>query len=95
MFPKICKELQFGLPRKRKGYPGYNIRYQILTASDYGVPQYRKRLFIVGVRKDLNLNFEFLSVITEKRISVGEAIGDLIPLTPPYISLKSKSSGFK
>jgi DNA (cytosine-5)-methyltransferase 1 len=43
----------------------------------------------------LNLNFEFPSVLTEKRISVGEAIGDLIPLTPPYISLKSKSTGLK
>ena len=95
MFPKICKELQFGLPRNRKGYPGYNIRYQILTASDYGVPQYRKRLFIVGIRKDLSLKFEFSSVLREKQISVGDALGDLIPLTPPYISLKIKSTGLK
>lgn len=32
---------------------GYNVNYQILTAADYGVPQMRKRVFFVGLRKDL------------------------------------------
>lgn len=35
---------------------GYNVSHQILTAADYGVPQMRKRVFFVGLRKDL---FEF------------------------------------
>ncbi|WP_233192361.1 DNA cytosine methyltransferase [Sporosarcina sp. P26b] len=35
---------------------GYNVTYKILTAADYGVPQMRKRVFFVGLRKDL---FEF------------------------------------
>ncbi|MFP5116141.1 DNA cytosine methyltransferase [Bacillaceae bacterium C204] len=35
---------------------GYNVSYKILTAADYGVPQTRKRVFFVGLRKDL---FEF------------------------------------
>lgn len=38
---------------------GYNVTYQVLNARDYGVPQSRKRLFIVGVRKDLNQVFKF------------------------------------
>ncbi|MEQ2525143.1 DNA cytosine methyltransferase [Bacillaceae bacterium CLA-AA-H227] len=42
---------------------GYNVSYKILTASDYGVPQTRKRVFFVGLRKDLfdfpNDYFEF------------------------------------
>lgn len=29
---------------------GYNIFFRILDAADYGVPQHRKRLFIVGVK---------------------------------------------
>jgi DNA (cytosine-5)-methyltransferase 1 len=41
------------------GEHGYRIRYQVLDAQDYGVPQRRKRLFIVGVRKDLGLEYEF------------------------------------
>jgi DNA (cytosine-5)-methyltransferase 1 len=40
---------------------GYNLSYQILNAKDYGVPQSRKRLFIVGVREDLCQIFKFPS----------------------------------
>lgn len=38
---------------------GYVVKYDILEAKDYGVPQIRKRLFIVGVRNDININFSF------------------------------------
>ncbi len=31
---------------------GYVLTYRVLNAMNYGVPQHRKRLFIVGVRKD-------------------------------------------
>ncbi|MCL2874473.1 MAG: DNA cytosine methyltransferase [Defluviitaleaceae bacterium] len=34
---------------------GYNVISEILCAADYGVPQMRKRLFFVGVRKDIGL----------------------------------------
>ena len=37
---------------------GYKLHVQILNAKDYGIPQDRKRLFVVGL-KDKNLNFEF------------------------------------
>jgi len=32
---------------------GYDVQYQILTAADYGVPQMRRRVIIMGIRKDL------------------------------------------
>ena len=32
---------------------GYNVQYRILTAADYGVPQMRRRVIIMGIRKDL------------------------------------------
>lgn len=38
---------------------GYNFHYQILKASDYGVPQNRPRLYMVGIRKDLIDTFKF------------------------------------
>jgi DNA (cytosine-5)-methyltransferase 1 len=38
---------------------GYNISIEMLNSKDYGVPQDRKRLFIVGVRKDLSLYYHF------------------------------------
>lgn len=33
---------------------GYIVRCLMMNACDYGVPQHRKRIFIQGVRKDLN-----------------------------------------
>ncbi len=38
---------------------GYNVEYQLLNAADFGVAQNRKRIFIVGIRKDFNMKFEF------------------------------------
>lgn len=38
---------------------GYNVTYKLLNAADYGVPQTRERVIIVGVRKDLNCDYKF------------------------------------
>lgn len=40
---------------------GYKVSFQLLTATDFGVAQERKRVFIVGVRKDVadGLAYEF------------------------------------
>lgn len=92
IFKKIVTELELGLPEHQEVYPGYRTVYDVLTASDYGVPQCRKRLFIVGIRQDLYLNFEFNMIKKLASVSVREAISDLIPLKPsstytPLISL--------
>ena len=34
----------------------YDIAYKLLKCSDYGIPQMRKRLFIIGVNKEFNKN---------------------------------------
>lgn len=38
---------------------GYNVNYKVLDATDYGLPQIRKRLFFVGVRKNVKKKFYF------------------------------------
>lgn len=38
---------------------GYSFSWQILNAKDYGIPQNRERLFVVGFRNDLKLTKEF------------------------------------
>ena len=38
---------------------GYDVRYELLDAKYYGVPEERERVIIVGLRKDLGLKFEY------------------------------------
>ena len=38
---------------------GYNVTYQVCHTVRYGIPQLRKRLVYVGIRKDLNKTFVF------------------------------------
>ena len=37
----------------------YQVTWQLMNAADYGVPQRRERVFIVGLRRDLGLSFSF------------------------------------
>ena len=41
------------------GARGYNTTFKMIHAEKYGIPQRRKRLIIVGVRKDLKAFFRF------------------------------------
>lgn len=38
---------------------GYNVSYKLVNAKDFGVPQERLRVIIVGYRKDLRMKFSF------------------------------------
>lgn len=52
---------------------GYMVEYRVLNAVNYGVPQNRERLITVGYRT----RFQYPK-IEKKKVSVGEAIGDLM-----------------
>ena len=38
---------------------GYNVQYQLMNAADYGVPQKRYRVIIVGIRNDLHQRYVY------------------------------------
>lgn len=38
---------------------GYNVDFQLIKAVEFGVPQRRERVIIVGVRNDVDSNFSF------------------------------------
>ncbi len=58
---------------------GYRVYSKVLRAADYGVPQLRKRLFVVAIRQTLDFEYAFPAPThTEKDwVTVWSAIGDL------------------
>lgn len=36
---------------------GYHFKYAVLNAADYGIPQNRRRLFVVGFKEKIDFNF--------------------------------------
>lgn len=56
----------------------YNIHYKLINTCDYGIPQVRRRLFIVGKRKDLGeFNYDFPSPV-ELTIKVQDLLEDQV-----------------
>lgn len=67
---------------------GYNVSLNLVNASDYEVPQDRKRVFYIGFRKDLNKNFLFPEPITpetKNKKTMRDAIGDLQKTVVPAL----------
>lgn len=60
---------------------GYNVKFKLVNARDYGVPQLRERVFIVGVRNDIEFDYEFPIATHGKNklpyVDLNDAIGDL------------------
>ncbi|OFI05902.1 modification methylase HaeIII [Clostridium acetireducens DSM 10703] len=72
------------------GEIGYNVEFDILNSSEFGVCQERKRVFLVGYRKDLNKKFQFNELEkfkVKKKVTLRECIGDL----PEPVPAKDKN----
>jgi DNA (cytosine-5)-methyltransferase 1 len=88
----ICKGLsRAGYELHSLGRPNnFRFKQYLLNASDFGVPQFRHRVFIVGVRKDINRRPAELK-IGSKLSSLADVIDDL-PLIRSKLS-KEPDSG--
>lgn len=74
---------------------GYDVTINLVNAADYGVPQDRKRVFYIGFRKDLSVNFKFPKPTTpskEDKKTLRNAIGDLAETAIPAKE-KNKTNG--
>jgi DNA (cytosine-5)-methyltransferase 1 len=65
----------------KKKFTGYNVTEKILTASDFGVPQDRKRIIFMGYRKGVN-PCDFPEPIHEKKLIALDAIQDMAEVDP-------------
>ena len=55
---------------------GYNIDYKILDAKDFGVPQSRKRVIIIGWKNELNFKYPDFETI-KNDITINQLFADL------------------
>ncbi len=55
---------------------GYRLSFKLLNASDFDVPQDRKRVFFVGIREDLDFEFQFPQPL-KKKVTLEQKIADL------------------
>ena len=51
--------LQSAQEKGSAGAPRYDVTYRLVNAADYGVPQTRARVFLVGFRTDLGVSYQF------------------------------------
>ena len=61
-------------------HSGYNVSITLVNAKNYGVAEERKRVFYIGFRKDLNIDFIFPKGSTENesnQITLRDIIWDL------------------
>lgn len=67
---------------------GYNVTLTLVNAKDYGVAEERKRVFYIGFRNDLNIDFKFPKGSTEeddKKITLRDIIWDLQDTAVPTL----------
>ncbi|MGD7023039.1 DNA cytosine methyltransferase [Rossellomorea vietnamensis] len=71
---------------------GYNVQFKLLNSRDYGVPQLRERVFIVGVKKGADFTYEYPNPThgeqknQEPYVTLKDAIGDLREDPGPFFT---------
>ncbi|MFC0271849.1 DNA cytosine methyltransferase [Metabacillus herbersteinensis] len=82
---------------------GYIISHRLINSADFGVPQKRERVFIVGVRKDLKRGY-FFPQVTHSQLDednkykwepLNKVIDSLVPENPKYYFSQRAVDGMK
>lgn len=73
---------------------GYDVSITLVNAKDYGVAQERKRVFYIGFRKDLKIEFHFPQGSTmddSKKITLRDVIWDLQTTAVPALDKNKRN----
>ncbi len=78
---------------------GYNLTFKCINAADYGVPQIRRRVFIVGYQESLGIRFTFPQpshsrdgkTKTEERIEKWVSLEETISGMPDVVQALEKN----
>ncbi|MGM9767353.1 MAG: DNA cytosine methyltransferase [Candidatus Cryptobacteroides sp.] len=70
------KDIFNGFVHRLDSY-GYDVRWTLLDAADFGVPQNRERVFFIGFRKELGIEYNFPEPNCLQPVTLQEAIGDI------------------
>lgn len=60
----------------------YCVEWRVINAADYGMPQRRKRIFILAYHKQTNINKSFKDYSPEKWIMEEGVLANAFPVTP-------------
>lgn len=82
---------------------GYKIKHLVINTADYGVPQKRQRVFIVGIRNDIDADFLFPQPThsetgegkSKKWTPLKEIVDSLVPDDPKYYFSERAVQGMK
>lgn len=73
---------------------GYDVYYKLVNARNYGVPQDRERVIIVGFRKDLHIKEFSLPETNGESCTIADALLDLPPAKESEICKAPYSSRY-
>jgi len=54
----------------------YDIKWKLVNCADYGIPQKRERVFVIGIRKEIGSSYVFPQT-SSKKVSIKEALAGL------------------
>ena len=72
----------------------YLVEFQLLNTADYGIPQDRKRVIIVGFRKDMEVKYEFPKPFEDK-VTLKDSIWDLRNNSKPAMEKNKANPSLK
>lgn len=100
-FYRLKKGYYFDLACKEFESLGYDIYHSLINSSDYGVPQKRERIFIIGIRKNIRRDFVFPKVThglenkLKRKVALKEVVKSIWPDDDKYFFSKRAVEGVK